>query len=53
MCMGGDEKSTTKVKPQPQSEFERMQLERGGMMFDPLMDLLGYGFNGKRLQYYG
>jgi hypothetical protein len=53
MCMGGDEKSTTKVKPQPQSDFERMQLERGGMMFDPLMDLLGYGFNGNRLQYYG
>jgi hypothetical protein len=51
--MGGDEKTETKVKPQAQTDFERMQLDRASMLHDPILDMLGFGFNGDRLQYYG
>jgi hypothetical protein len=51
--MGGGEEQTSKQKPLKETEFERMQMDRASMMFDPILDQLGYGFNGDRLQYYG
>jgi hypothetical protein len=51
--MGGGEEQTSKQKPLKETEFERMQMDRASMMFDPILDQLGYGFNGNRLQYYG
>ena len=57
MCFGGGsstQKVKTETKPEPQTDFERLQLDRASDLFGPILSQLGYAPSaGGGFQYMG